>query len=334
MCFCCCTTRKSILIYLIIITSFAFIYGIVALSQFGSSSDIYDILIKRLELLESMPSTSNSGIPSYGTYRRMQFYPGYYPTYIDSLTGDAKSASIIIGLTKDSIENKGYGMVKSLKGIENGLGVLIFVFTIIFLGAEIVYLFFIRGIKEFQLMETKIYNIFNIIRIVVYALAIAFIFLSILYSCLLIGALAQYISLINNLDSCASGMVVGMVYGYYSFWFFITLSCGFSKERSLFIAVGSEQNPGAEAKYDVNGNAIVRAIISVQPVVGTNLQYDMKPPNLPYQQVPNYYPQPQQNIATNQIPQPQIQQQIQDKTVDPNSGRNLNENQVNNVNNQ
>lgn len=328
MCFCCCTTRKSILIYLIIITSVAFIYGIVALSQFGSSSDIYDRLIKRLEELESSPSTRNSG------YRRMQIYPGYYPNYIDSLTGDAKSISIIDDLKKEDLEGKGYGMIKSLKGIENGLGVLIFVFTIIFLGAEIVYLFFSRGIKEFQLMETKIYNIFNIIRIVVYALAIVFIFLSILYACLLIGPLAQYISLINNVDSCASGMVVGMIYGYYSFWFFITLSCGFSKERYLFIAVGSEQNPGAEARYDVNGNAIVRAIISVQPIIGTNLQYDMKPPNLPYQQVPNPYPQPQQNYATNQQPQPQIQQQIQDKTADPNSGRNLNENQANNVNNQ
>ena len=52
MCFCCCVTRKSILIYAIVISSFAFIYGIVAISKFGSSTEIYKALINKLKELE------------------------------------------------------------------------------------------------------------------------------------------------------------------------------------------------------------------------------------------------------------------------------------------
>lgn len=317
MCLCCCDTRKSILIYLIVSTSLAFIYGIVALSQFGSNTDIYEFLIIKLEALEKAKDLLNS----YS--RRMQYYPytytNPYSQTIKDLDLDKESLEEINKISLDDIEKKSYGMVKRLKGIENGLGVLIFVFTLIFLGAEITYLVFIRGIKEYQLMQTKWFNIFNIVRIVVYSLSIAFIFLSILYGCLLIGCLSQYITLVNVFDSCCSGIMIGMIYGYFSFWLFITLSCGFGKERTLFVEVGSEENPGVQAKYDVNGNAIVRAIVSVQPVIGVNAQIDMKPPNTFYQQVPP-------NNAINQQYQPQIQQQIQDKPADPNSGRNLNQN--------
>ena len=60
MCLCCCTTRKSILIYAVVISSFAFIYGIIAIANFGSSTDIYKALIEKLDYLDKQPSSSQS----------------------------------------------------------------------------------------------------------------------------------------------------------------------------------------------------------------------------------------------------------------------------------
>ena len=67
---------------------------------------------------------------------------------------DLSSQEKIDNLNIDDIKN--VNMIKSLKRIENGLGVLIFVFHLIFLAAEIVYLVFIRGIREYQLLPIKI----------------------------------------------------------------------------------------------------------------------------------------------------------------------------------
>lgn len=135
-------------------------------------------------------------------------------------------------------------------------------------------------------------------------------------------------------------MVIGIVYGYYCFWYYIILSCGLASERNLFVAVGSEEKPGASAQYDVNGNPIVKAVIAAPAIIGVNPQMvvqPVQPMNIPYQQVPVY----NQNLGQQSSPivyqqsqmpmQPQI---IQDKNVDPNSGRKLNENQVINVNHQ
>ena len=336
MCFCCCTTRKSILIYLIVVTSFAFIYGIIAISQFGSSTDIYDYLIDRLDQLESSgsPSSSSGG---WNGNRRLQSY-NYPNTYqAAKVILDTASVSKIDSLTYEDINGKSYGMVKSLKGLENGLGVVLFIFPILFLVAEIVFLVFSWGNKEFQIMKTSTYNILYVLKIIAYALAIIFIFLAVLYGCLLIVALAQYISLVTFLDSCARGIIIGIVFGYYCFWYYIILSCGFASERNLFISIGSEEKPGANAQYDVNGNPIVRAILSAQPVIGVNPQMVVQPIQpvqqmaIPYQQIPVY----NQNLGQQTSPviyhqsQEPIQQQIQDKNVDPNSGRNLIGNQVN-----
>lgn len=106
MCFCCCTTRKSILIYLIVVTSFAFIYGIIAIAEFGSKTDIYDYLIDRLDYLEDQGSSS----------RRMQYNPynPYNPyshsnyEYAKSIL-DTASVAEIDALTYDVIKGKSYG---------------------------------------------------------------------------------------------------------------------------------------------------------------------------------------------------------------------------------
>ena len=59
-------TKKSLLIYLIDISSFVFIYGILALSQFGSSTELYESLINKIEVLEGNGD-------SYINRRRMQY---------------------------------------------------------------------------------------------------------------------------------------------------------------------------------------------------------------------------------------------------------------------
>ena len=305
MFFFCCISRKSIIIYSIVITIIAFIYGIIAISEFGSKTEIYKYLVDRIEYLEE-----------HKTSRRLQ-YPYYYNNYnydYAKLILDSASKAKIDSLTMDILKENGYGLIKSLKGIENGLGVLLFVFTIIFLAAEIVYLIFAWGTKEVQIMKTTLFNILNGVKIGVFTFAIIFIFLSILYGILLIAVLAQYINLIGFFDSCGIGMVVGMIYGYYCFWIFITLSCGFSKERSLFVEVGSEAKPGPKAEYDVNGNPIIKAVIPVQAVI-------VNQPNMavPYQQVPYNNPQSQPVIYQQQQP-PQPVTQTQNNMFDINSG--------------
>ena len=150
MCFCCCITRKSILIYAIVICSFAFIYGIVAISKFGSSTDIYKFLIEKIKDLESSPASlstkSNGNNNYYNNYYNNDYddYNNYYNSYykkknnktrkIQSIYNDnyyylLDSASYlkIQSLSKYHLQNKGYGLVKSLKGIENGLGVILFI---------------------------------------------------------------------------------------------------------------------------------------------------------------------------------------------------------------
>ena len=58
-------------------------------------------------------------------------------------------------------------MIKRLKGIENGFVILFFIFTIIFLAAEIVYLYFAYGIGEYQLLKEKTYKVLNILKIII-----------------------------------------------------------------------------------------------------------------------------------------------------------------------
>ena len=122
----------------------------------------------------------------------------------------------------------------------------------------------------------------NILKIVTYILSIASIFLSLLYGILLIVAIAEYAGLINNIDSCSSGIICGIIYSFFSFWVYITLYVIFGKERQLFIAVGSATKPGTGAIYDLYGNQYVRTVISSQ-VVALNPQILTKPPlNYPY----------------------------------------------------
>ena len=332
MCFCCCESRKAILIYLIVITCLAFIYGIISISKFGSNTDIYKMLNARIKELEKQSTSSNNNNYNYNynnynsNYRRIDYNP-YTNSYSNNYNYakavlDAESAAKIASLTSADINNNSHGMIKNLKGIEKGLGVVLFVFIIIFLVIEIFYMIFASGNKESQIMKNNIYNILNISKIISLTLSIIFIFLSILYGILLIVALAEYINLVGNMDSCTTGIIINIIFAYYCFWFFITLSCGFSKERTLFVDVGCEEKPGPKALYDVNGNPLPRQIMVVS---AASLNQPNQTTGVNYQQVPiinqqgyGIYQQ-QQQIPIQQIPIQQTQSnQVQPNQVQPN----------------
>ena len=275
MCYCCCPTRKGIIIYMMVVSIIAFIYGIVAISYFGSSTDIYKYFKNKLDDLDKSSSSSSSGSSNSGsTYS----YYGSYSNNYNNPIGYNKETEKWAKAVLDSV-SKGYidelnstssystSVIGNLKGIENGLGVVLFIFPIIFLVIEIVFLVFTCGNKEFTPLPETTFKVLNAIKIICLTLSVIFIFLSILYGILLAVAYVEYINIVQNFDSCVIGIFVGMIYGYYGFWYYITISVGFSKERDLFKQVGSVENPGPGAKFDANGNPIVPVVQAViQPV--------------------------------------------------------------------
>ena len=309
MCFCCCETRKSILIYLTAISVIAFIYGIVAVSNFGSNSDLYKALMVMIEIKEPMMTCDNN----YYRNTASSYYDYTYSNYYDDDEFNESSEQKILSLTPEYLCNNKYKNIKRLKGIEKGLGVVLFVFTIIFLAAAIVYLIFVCGIKETQILTTTVFNIFYYVKLVVEILAIIFIFLSILYSILIVVVLVEYINFMENFDSCAGKMVLQMIYGYYCFWYYISLSCGFSKERKLFIDVGEENKIGPKAEYDLNGNVIAKpvVILAQTPQTGTLVQSG----------VPQTGVNPQPGVNPQTGVNPQIVVNPQTGTIPQNNGQ-------------
>ena len=276
MCICCCPNRKSLLIYAIVVTGVTFIFGIITVALFGSNSDVHEYLVIMIDYQEETKGISSIGI----NYPRNPI--SYDPEDFSMDSQDDKSMFAISGLSYQLLQNKEYGVIKSLKGIDDSFGVILFIISILLLGVEIYYLIFVLGIKESQVLTEKMYNIMDKFKLVTYIVSIASIFLSLLYGILLIVAIAQYSKLINNIDSCSSGIICGILYSFFSFWVYITLYVIFGKERQLFISVGSATKPGTGAVYDLYGNQYVRTVISSQ-VVALNPQILQKPPlNYPY----------------------------------------------------
>ena len=319
MCFCCCPTRKSILIYAIVISTIAFIYGIIAIANFGSSTQLYKSLVDRINIVDGSSSSSSSSsnyLYDYLDYnynvwstKKMKralsnYYNNYYNQYGEIL--NTVSSSSISSLSSNEIRSTSHGVIKRLKGIENGLGVILFIFPLIFLAFEIVFLIFACGIKEYQVLSNTAFTVFNALKILCITISTILIFLSILYGILLIIALIQYIALVLNIDSCAVGIIIGMVYGYYCFWFYIILSCAFCTERRKFYNVGSQERPGFDAQYDINGNPIPRGTQIVQQII---IPGEIKVDNPALAQVPSH------QIRKSQQPQQSGKYQ-QPRTVD------------------
>jgi len=278
MCYSCCPTRKGIIIYMMVVSIFAFIYGIVAISYFGSSTDIYKYFKNKLDDLDKSSSSRSSGSSNSGsTYTDYDTYPYNYNKPIGYNKETEKWAKAVLDTVSkgyidelNSTSSYSTSVIGNLKSIENGLGVVLFIFPIIFLVIEIVFLVFTCGNKEFTPLPETTFKVLNAIKIISLTLSVIFIFLSILYGILLAVAYSEYINIVQNFDSCGIGILVGMIYGYYGFWFYITISVGFSKERDLFKQVGSVENPGPGARFDANGNPIAPVVQAViQPVQST-----------------------------------------------------------------
>ena len=321
MCFCCCDTRKRILIYAIVISSLAFIFGIFVITKFGSRTDVYKALIKKIEFLEDKGYSS--------IFDDFSIYYNYYyddDEYYDNSKDDLDAASMakILSIDYSYLKNNSYGLIKRLEGFENGLGIILYIFSLLFLISEIVYIAFVCGIRETQLLKTITFNVFNIFKIITKILSIIFIFLGLLYCILLSFTLYEYIFFIENLDSCGTGIIIGIIFGFYNFINYIILASAFSIEYNLFKEVGSVDKPGPKAQYDVFGNQIIRTAIVVQQVVGDSPQIIGQPMvnlNLPHQQVPNQnYNYNQINQQRESIPvvfsqQPSSQEPLQPKTL-------------------
>ena len=194
-----------------------------------------------------------------------------------------------------------------LKGMENGLGTILFVFSIIFLVAEIVYMVFICGVSENQVLKVGTFHVLRVLKVITYTFSIIFIFLSLFYGVMLFAIFITYIGLVDNTDSCSRRILLQYAYGYYSFWIYITLACIFGRERQLFLAVGSEVNPGLRAEYNISGVPIVRTVVTPQ-IIGVGPQMVVQPAIFPYQQVQVYNQQMMPNQMIQQNPNQAHQQ--------------------------
>ena len=287
MCICCCTSRKALLIYAIVVTTITVGYGIFSVANFGSNTVVYKVLKAQIEVYDALKSL-------YSYIRLLDDEDIAYSIQ------DAISIGRIYRLTSLDFETTNYKLIPILKGIENGAGVAIFALSIIFLVAEIIYLIFACGIRETQLASNLVYCVLNILKIITYTLAIIAIFYSAAYGVILIIILVQYMALVKNIDSCSLGIIYGIAYAYYSFWAYITLSCIFGRERQLFKSVGSVANPGTAALFDINGNPIARPAVSTQVVVVP--QSVVQPMNYPYQNLGNTNQQADSTYIQNQPP--------------------------------
>ena len=208
---------------MMIISLIAAIYGIIVLTQFASKTDIYDNFIKRLKYVEE----EEVGEEAY-----------------ESLNEDATVEQLISAFGDPQIKDKSVSLIKNLKNIEMGMGIVLFIFPLIFLIVEIVFFIFVWGDKEYKPLSTTLYKIFNIIKIVCIVLSIILILLSILYIVFLAMAFVQFFFIVPaiTIHEFLARIIIGIVFGIYLFWFYITLSCAFCKERNLFKSVGPNAN--------------------------------------------------------------------------------------------
>ena len=303
MCICCCTTRKILIIYGIAISGIAFIYEIIVIYNFASITNNYKILMKEFELYETFKELD---------VNNLEFYYDIYDYYLPN--GDIKKFFDRYDSDYTYVETYTYRLLKKLKGIENGFVIPFFIFTIIFLTAEIVYLYFAYGIGEYQLLKEKTYKVLNILKIISFFFSIILVPLNICFTVLAIFALFQYINFPESFDDCLVGMLLDIFLGIYNIYFYLNLIFIFFKELTLFRKVGSDISPGENAAYDLNGNQITRTAQG-QQIIGINQQMLNPNINLSNQQVRIYNNQAQETIPTGNEEQIQQNQVTQEQLV-------------------
>ena len=137
MCIYCCLTRKSLLIYSIIISAIASIYGIAAISSYASKTDNYKILKELLDFYDEYKSIISRRLDDY-----YNSYTSNNEVYLN------KDYEARLNFLKVDFDKHSYGIIRRLNGIENGLGTILFIFPIIFLVIEIAYLIFACGMEK------------------------------------------------------------------------------------------------------------------------------------------------------------------------------------------
>ena len=125
--------------------------------------------------------------------------------------------------------------MKILRGIETGFGVTFIVSHILFFIFIFIFLGYSCGNKEYTLSSESTFNCLTCLKTICILLSVLLIFLSIAYVCLLSVALVQYVQFIQNpkVDTFLERLVLGILFGFYGFCYYIRLSCGFSVEKNF-----------------------------------------------------------------------------------------------------
>ena len=272
MCFCCCQTRQTINIILLIITLSIFVYSSITIITHASNTILYETFENRLESVKptskkhsSENDNSNTNTNNNDDYNRDEELNNYilqnFRKYVDS-PKDINSYYYISTLNYYDLEENKHDVLKALRGIEKGFGITFIVLHILFLIFIISFLCNSCGDREYTLSSLSTFNSLMRIKIICISLSILLIFLSLAYSILLFFALTQYVKFITNpqLDTFIEKIIVGMSYGIYSLYYYITLSCGFWAEKNLYFQLGYEGNPGKFAKFYKDGTPVRRHI--------------------------------------------------------------------------
>ena len=289
MCFCCCSTRQTINTYLLIITGTIFAYSIITMSDHASNTLLYETFEDKLDKVkftsarpsenydynnynnmnnnnynnETKDSSYTNDITNGNENRRIDslddealdnYITQNYAKYVSDLK-DVRSYYYISTLSYFDLEAKKYNMLKDLRSIEDGFSITFMIMHVIFLIIILVFLCYSCGNKEYTLSSETTFNALLCIKTICIILSVLLTLLSIIYSILLSVALAQYIQFIPNakVDTFIKRISVGISYGAYSFYYFITLICGFCAEKNLFINLGHEGFPGKLAKFYSDG---------------------------------------------------------------------------------
>ena len=294
MCFCCCSTRQTINTYLLIITGTIFIYSIITTSDRASNTLLYETFEDKLDTVKPTsvrPSESNDNndynnlnnkldnnkindsnhtndiindhdnrrVDSLEDEALERYITQNYAKYVNDLK-DAYSYYYISTLTYFDLESKKYNILKGLRSIENGFCLTFIIMQVIFLIIILVFLCYSCGIREYTLSSETTFNVLLNIKTISIILSILLTVLSLIYSVLLSVAFSQYIQFIPNakVDTFIQRIAVGISFGVYGFYYFITLACGFCAEKNLFIDLGHEGFPGKLAKFYSDGTPYSR----------------------------------------------------------------------------
>lgn len=268
MCFCCCTKRQTINTFLLIMTLIIFIYSSITISQHASKTLLYETFENRLESINHISSRttpSENYNHNNNRIRRINsanddlnnYILQNYRQYVNSIK-DANSYYYISNFDYYQLEGKKYDILEVLRRIENGFGITFIVLHILFLIFIIVFLCNSCGDKEYTLSTSSTFYSLLRIKTICIILSILLILLSLVYSILLSVALIQYIQFIKNvkIDTFIEKIIIGVSYGLYSCYYYITLSCGICAEKNIFFQLGYEGNPGQFAKFHKDGTPI------------------------------------------------------------------------------